>query len=217
MFGNTGGGDTAATTNNESPVESQTLTSTGPLTMETLLGNKLADAQLIEGGLKPKGIYAFTVDEIKQGNYSIKADDHPHQGQEALMLSIVSTIIAVDPESKYVNDKGKVVTNEQMQSYVGKKEVTNIMFGNDGLPDENGTIKQSGLNQLVTYCSKIIGKEVYDGIDAESENGIAELMDATVGSKYTAEMVHNRYTTADGNERVDSRINLLGDFTVIPD
>ena len=213
MFGKTEGGD--ATNNSETTTETS---ASAPLTMAGILGKKLSSAEIIEGGLRPKGMYAFQLVELKEGTYNIRQEEHPHVGQDAPMLSIVLDIIAVDDSGKYYDIKGKPVSKEKMNSYVGKQFVENCMFGNDGIPDKNGNVKNGGFNKMVTILSKIIGKEAYAKIDQDADDSTEKLIAAAEGAKFTAEISHNIWKDKDtGQVNENDQLNLLGAFEVIPE
>lgn len=204
--------------NNGENTETTATIAEAPLTMAGLLGKKLKDAEIIEGGLRPKGIYAFQLSEIKEGSYTIKQEEHPHVGKEALMITIVLDIIAVDDSTKYYDVKGKVVDKETIKGYVGKQFVENIMFGNDGIPNKNGEVKHSGLNKMVTLLSKFIGKEAYEAIDQDADDSLEQLVAKAENVKFTAEISHNIYKNAEtGQVNESDQINLLGNFEVIPE
>lgn len=179
------------------------------LTMEALLGKKVTDATILEGGAKPKGTYGFVLTEINDGEYDIKNEDHPRVGETAMMLSFTLNIIGVDGKGKYIDQKGKRVSPEKMAEYVGKDFKENVMFGNDGLPKDDGTINNSGYNKLVTILSKIIGEAKYTALEAAGAT-TAELIQAAQGIKFMADISHNKW-----EDRVSDQLDLFGDFVLI--
>lgn len=202
MFGNEQGNSAEGAT----PVEG----SSAPLSMEALLGKKVTDATVIEGGAKPAGTYVFDLEGIDEGSYEIKKEEHPRVGETAMMVTIALKIVQVDPKGKYIDSKKRKVTNEAMQQHIGKVFKENVMFGNDGLPKEDGTINNSGMNKLVTILSKIIGEDKYKAMEANGAS-IEKLVSAAAGARFMADISHNEW---EGN--VSDQLDLFSDFEVVP-
>lgn len=181
----------------------------GMLTMEQLLGKKVTDAAIIEGGAKPKGTYGFSLAEITEGEYEIKKEEHPRVGQKAMMLTFVFDIVAVDATGKYVDAKGKRVSPEAMQEYVGKQFKENVMFGNDGLPKDDGTVNQSGYNKLVTILAKVIGDVRWAELEAAGAS-TQDLIQAAQGVKFLGDISHNKW-----DDNVNDQLDLFGDFQLV--
>lgn len=179
------------------------------LSMEALLGKKVSEAKILEGGAKPKGTYGFQLTSIETGDYEIKQEEHARVGETAMMLTFVLTIIGVDERGKYVNAKGKSVSPEEMRDQVGKEFKENVMFGNDGLPKEDGTINSSGFDKLITILSKIIGEEAYQKM-VEQGATTQQIIEASQGVKFLADISHNKW-----NDNIRDQLDLFGEFRLI--
>ena len=184
---------------------------TGPLTMEALLGAKVTEAKLIEGGAKPKGTYLFNFAEVEERTYDIKSEDHPRVGTEALMLMLKFEIVAIDDsgKTKYLDKKKRKVSVEEMAGYVGKVHSENVMFGNDGLPDDKGEIKNPGMSKLTTILSKVIGDDNWKALK-DADASVSELIEAAVGTTFMADISHNTY-----NDQTSDQIDMFGDFELV--
>lgn len=197
----------------------------GPVTMEQLLGNKLSQAVLIEGGVWPSGMYAWQLTGINDNTYEIKAEDHPWIGEQATMVKLTLTCVDFDkdPKAKYLDKNKKRVSAETMASYVGKEFTENVMFGNDGLirektkegsvyrlPQDGEVGEQGGYNKLVTLLRAFIGEDAYKNLSADgSDPQLPALIEACNNVKFGAEISHNSY-----GDNVNDQINLFGDFAV---
>lgn len=199
MFGN----------NNTTTAATTTAGASEMLSMEALLGKKVSEAKILEGGAKPKGTYAFQLTNIEEGSYEIKKEEHQRVGETALMLTFTLTIIGVDDKGKYLNTKGKRVSPEEMQEQVGKEFKENVMFGNDGLPKEDGSINSSGYDKLITILSKIVGEQVYTEMVAQGAS-TQQIIEASQGVKFLADISHNKW-----DDNVRDQLDLFGEFKLM--
>lgn len=193
--------------------------------MDELLGNKAAEAKIMESSMMPKGDYAMELTGVEQGAYELKNEDHPYAGEEAAMLTLIYKVNAVDDKGKYFDAKDKRVDANRMEEFVGKDYKENCMFGNDGLviegsgdnrvmrlpetEEDKAKVKNSGFDKVVTLLSRHIGEERWAEGDCDNKS-LQELIDYATGMSTVTPIGHNKW-----GDRVNVQINIMDDFTPI--
>lgn len=187
------------------------------LTMDTLFGESVSDAKLLESKLYPAGFYLMSLSDYEEKTYEIKKEDHPNVGTEALQINLKFTIDAIDDsgstEYVFLDKKGKwkKASLEEVSKYVGEEITFTVFFGDDQLIGDDGKPKLRGRNQLRTILHKFVGPDnaAADGYDLDS---------ATFGQLFeTAKKVNcivpmtNRPDFRD-KTRIQAEIDLLSDF-----
>lgn len=203
----------------QSPAQAQAqATAAAAMSIDQVLGLNLNEASLMEGGsVFPQGKFVFQISDIDIDTYTVgaKDDTHPFAGQEAPIIAITCACLEANVGNAR-NAKDVLLTAEEVAELKGKEHREAVMFGNDGTPDPKkpDVIRHSGRDKLATLLSKIHGEAAYEALKAQSNGATGLILEATRGKQFACEITHN-VNPNDPNKRVNSQINLFGEFVQI--
>lgn len=189
------------------------------LGLEDVLGINADQATIYEGGVWPKGVYVWAIEDIETDTYEVKNENHPRNGKEVPYLTFKMKCIANQPATMKDSDN-RSITKEEADKYIGKVFNHSVMFGNEGLfkveqgvyrlPNEGEVGEYTGTNQLHTFMSKVLGDEAYQALKIQTGGNTGAMLQQMLGKQFACSLDIQEY-----EGRKNTRVALFEPFSQV--